>query len=441
MHKITYIFPVHNEAKYLEKQINLFLKHIENSNIPSGYILLVENGSSDKSWNICKSLEKKYKIIMAKQIAVGSYGLAVKHGMQSAQSKILVLLNVDFFDISFIQKALQLIKNHNIVVGSKNHKESLDQRVFSEKMRTRVFSFLLTKLFKYSGTDTHGIKVFKNTQNLKDTINSVISKHELFDTELLLKLKEKTAELPINIKELRPTRYSSINRTKRLLIDITRLYFFSFFRSKEKTYIRYTTADDYGINKATNSAILDLYKSKQVRIISVLPNMISKKAITELKKKVKNSDISAHISLVRGKPLSLQKDVQSLVDKNGNFHTLPIFLLKLFLKQLNLSEVEFEILKQLSFLKKQNIYPKYINSEQHTHIYPPIFTIFKKIAKKNNIKYIRNIKDVQYNLSWKLHKLFILKVSLLLSSYIYGKKPEYNTKIIEKITHPGSNFD
>lgn len=441
MHKITYIFPVHNEAKYLEKQITQFLKHIENSNIPLGLILLVENGSSDESWSICKSLEQKYKVVIAKQIAVGSYGLAVKHALQSAQSKILVLLNVDFFDISFIQKALQLVKNHNIVVGSKNHKESLDQRIFSEKMRTKAFSMVLNKVFKYPGTDTHGIKVFKNTQNLKDTINSIISKHELFDTELLLKLKEKTVELPISIKELRPSRYSSINRMKRLLVDIIRLYFHSFFRSNEKTYIKYITADDYGINEATNSAILDLYKSKQVRIISVLPNMISKKAITELKKKVKNSDISAHISLVRGKPLSLQKDVQSLVDKSGNFHTLPIFLLKLFLKQLNFNEVEFEITNQLNFLKKQNIHPKYINSEQHTHIYPPIFAIFKKIAKKNNIKTIRNIKDVQYNLSWKVHKLFILKISLLLSSWIYEKKPEYNTKIIEIITHPGSNFD
>lgn len=438
---VSYIFPVHNESEFLEKQIDAFLEQIKKYRLPITDIILVENGSSDNSWQICKKLAKKNKKIIAKRISIGSYGLAVKHGLLCSQSDTLVLLNVDFFDVKFIHKALFLPQPYEVVNGSKLHPESNDTRDILDKLRTKSFNFFLNHFFKYSGTDTHGIKVFKNTKKLQQAINATVTKHELFDTELLYRMIGSVTELPITIHELRPTRYSGINRAKRTLIDVVRLLSYLLFSKKTIPKNLLRIADDYGINPIISRAIVDLYESKQIDVISVLPNMVTESELLTLKQRVKNSRIAVHLNLVRGKPVTNPNQISSLVTKKREFYSLPKFLLRLILRKINLSEVKTELQNQIESLNKIGIRPNYINSEQHTHVLAPIYNIVAKLAKKNKIRYIRNTCDITNYLSWRIHKRIIFIMITFILELLYSSVVSKNRVVKEIICHPGSNYD
>jgi len=438
---VSYIFPVHNEAKYLQKQILIFICQILENKLPLDEIQLVENGSSDESWKICQKLNQKYSFIKLKRINVASYGLAVKHALLSSNANTLVLLNVDFFDIHFISKALNLSSNFDVIIGSKLHKNSNDDRSSLTKLRTIILSTILKNIYKYPGTDTHGIKVFKNSNRLKKIVDNTICKNELFDTEVLLNLKNSIIELPVKLNEIRPTRYSSFNRIKRLAIDLFRLTSYKLFAKNEIKNIHNKVADDYGMNHIISNAILDLYKSKSVNIISVLPNMIDQNEIDLLKRFVNNNDIAIHINLVRGNPITNINQIPSLVSNTGKFYSLPIFLLRLSLKKISLREVETEIENQMMFLNNKMIKFKHINSEQHTHTFSPINEIVLRLSKKYSIINIRNDISIELNLSAKIHKYIILIFFKELLKIIYKNNFVNKSQTLEIISHPGSNYD
>ncbi len=439
---VSYIFPVYNEEKFLEKQIEEFLSQVTKFKLPLKNIILVENGSTDNSWKICQKLAKKNKKIIAKRIAVGSYGLAVKHGLLSSNSDTLVLLNVDFFDSNFLKQAIPFAQSYDVINGSKLHKESNDSRTLKEKLRTKIFNFIL-KLFNYPGTDTHGIKVLKNTPQLQECLNSVIAKHELFDTELLFRIAEygKILELSIVITDLRPTRYTSITRTQRMLIDLSRILSFSLF-SQTNTIKRITIADDYGIDEITSQAILDLFETNQIAVLSVLANMVSKNDLKKLKaKKIPNSRIAIHLNLVRGKPVTDNKKIPTLVDSNGMFFSLPKFIYKLLLKKININEVSLEFKNQITLLNKQGIFPKYLNSEQHTHAFSPISAVVSAILPGTSITHVRSTADILQYLSWRIHKYVVFSFVYLLLDKIYKNTNTLVESHHESIVHPGSNYD
>ncbi len=438
---ISYIFPVYNEAQYLEKQIEYFLQQIKKNHLALTNIILVENGSTDNSWIVCKKLAIKNKKIIAKRIAVGSYGLAVKHGLLSSNSDILVLLNVDFFDIEFIRKALPLVKKFTVVNGSKLHKESSDQRNYIYKLRTKVFNFFLNTILRYPGTDTHGIKVFHNTKKLQDCINTVVAKHELFDTELLYRLKDSVTELPITINEIRPTRYTSFTRIKKTATDIARIVSFLLFAKKNNPNVKLKVADDYGINKTTSVAILDLFSTQQVNVISILPNMVTAKELFALHTITKNCNIAIHLNLVRGKPLTDPDKIPSLLARNSKFYSLPELLLRLIFKKIDLSEIELELQNQIEFILKKGFKAHFINSEQHVHAFAPVNMVVKKLANKYEIKNVRSTKTIKDYLSWRIHKYFVFIIVDKLLAMIYQNNEKNVYSHEEIISHPGSNYD
>lgn len=436
--KTSYIFPVYNEEKDLATQIECFIAELKQHILPIDEILLVENGSTDKSWNeVCK-LEKKYSFIKKRRITFSSYGQAVKHGLLSSSCTNLFVLNIDFYDINFIKESFKKLKIKNIVSGSKLHIESHDSRPYFEKLRTKILGLILRIIFKYDGTDTHGIKAFKNTKKLKKILRETKTKHELFDTELLLKHKNEIVELPITIREIRPSRYNSLQRALKILIDFMRLITFGLLKPKSSKKI---VADDYGMSEIINRAILDQLEAKSITHISVLANLVSKKDLSRLKKSANNSQIIAHINLLRGRPLSKIKFIPSLVDKNGVFFNLPNFLLRLLLKKISKNEITKEIEAQLLFFHQENIVIKEINSEQHLHAFEPIQSLFNEVAKKNGVIKIRTLGSIKNYLKPRVHKYLIYYIFSTAMKLIYKQAKADKNNDIEAIVHPGSSYD
>lgn len=201
-----------------------------------------------------------------------------------------------------------------------------------------------------------------------------------------------------------------------------------------------TVADDYGISDYVNDCILNDFTKQKVHIISVLPNFVSKRDITRLQKHLPPNQASIHISLVRGIALSSPMEIPTLVDGHQEFHWTVTFLILMALKKINLDHIRLEVTRQIESLINQGYTPVYLDSEQHTHVFIPVWNVITEVAKKYQIKSIRSPWS-SFNYLKKKPLKFLTLVFFQAIFYLqYGpakKYPMHHTLI----AHPGTNFD
>ena len=229
---ISIIIPIHNEASILEKFISTIHNSLDKIRFTENYeLLLIENGSTDNTLFIAKNIEKDDSLVKVESLPKPSYGKALKYGIDSACGEILVIFNADFWDIEFLSNAKVLLEKYDIIVGSKNIPGSKDLRPLSRRIISKLFSQSLQILFFYNGTDTHGIKALK-TKLAKQLVKQCKTSGEIFDTEMLLiaqKNKHSIFEIPVSVKELRPSRTSIWRRIPSAIVDLMSIFYNYYF--------------------------------------------------------------------------------------------------------------------------------------------------------------------------------------------------------------------
>lgn len=231
--KFSIIIPVYNEERFLKKSIDSLVEEINRDKFLSFFkyeILLIDNGSSDDSLKTCEDLGRKYDFFKVYHLHQTSYGQAIKKGILEAKHFSLVIFNVDYWDIDFLKIALSLIDKCDIVIGSKTLVSSGDQRPWHRRQITYFFNAFLKIFLNFPGSDTHGIKVMKRKKVIPLT-SHIYSQNELFDTELILKASKQNfvlTELPVDVKEVRPSRYNNSKRIYNTLKDLFIIFKFKY---------------------------------------------------------------------------------------------------------------------------------------------------------------------------------------------------------------------
>ena len=149
-------------------------------------------------------------------------------------------------------------------------------------------------------------------------------------------------------------------------------------------------ADDFGMSKAYNRAVLEGYESGILKSTSLTANG---EAFEEACEKVipacPDLGVGIHLNIIEGK--SLCPDLDQLTDNQGNFNNSFGALLlkslnpnnKAFVEQIE-KEFRAQIEKVISRTKVTHI-----DSHVHTHSIPKIFELTAKLAKEYGIKQIR----------------------------------------------------
>jgi len=207
------VIPVHNEGAKLEQFLQAFCDAFEPelSQIVLE-IILVENGSSDSTWEACQSMARKSSgLIRALQSPRASYGEAIRLGMRESAGTHVSILECDLLEPRFLRDSLQCFERGALfVVGSKRHPDATDLRPVKRRILTMGFNYLLRAFLGYPGTDTHGLKSIEGTL-AKRLCDLCITSDEVFQTELVVlawRLGVKVEEVPLNIQERRPTAVS-----------------------------------------------------------------------------------------------------------------------------------------------------------------------------------------------------------------------------------------
>jgi len=228
--------PVYNEEAILEKQIVKLIREIDKVLPLSEYeIVLVENGSRDKTYQVAQKLAKLYSQIRVFHLENPSYGQAFKEGIKQARYDTVVQFDIDFWDTDFLDLSLLLLGRYDFIIGSKNLGTSIDRRPLTRKIFSKMLEFFLKFYFNVPFSDTHGIKAMKR-QLILPLIDEVQSQNHFFDSELLIMchyLRYSFKELPVSLQEIRGTRFSFLIRTVETLYEFIKLI------SVKKLLVRY----------------------------------------------------------------------------------------------------------------------------------------------------------------------------------------------------------
>lgn len=230
--KLTIIAPVYNEEVLLPQFVKKISRYLTTT-LPDYELIIVENGSTDRSLRIANQLAAKNKKIQVTHLPIAGYGRALIHGLKISKGEFITIFNVDFWDHNFIDLVRVDLLGYDVITGSKNISGARDLRPIGRRLVTKSFTLLLKLLLGYKGTDTHGIKIFRR-KKLISTIKRCKTKTGIFDSELMIRAQReglKILELPVEVMEIRPNRFG-LKRLFHTPVDIFKLYKILAFEKK-----------------------------------------------------------------------------------------------------------------------------------------------------------------------------------------------------------------
>ncbi len=224
---ISIIVPIYNEEAILAASLDSLLACLAATPFRSDFeVLLCENGSTDRTAVIADELANRCDRVRVEHLPVASYGGALSHGISTALGQVIVVFNVDFWDVDFMQRALARSRDCDFVIGSKLARGARDQRPLLRRLISRSFNWLLRAAFGYAGTDTHGLKAF-SAERVAPIAARCRTSNDLFDSELILRAQRaglRLCEIPVQVEERRAARVGLLRRVPRTAIDLVAIW-------------------------------------------------------------------------------------------------------------------------------------------------------------------------------------------------------------------------
>jgi glycosyltransferase involved in cell wall biosynthesis len=203
---ISLVIPVHNEEKIISANLPVLVSYMESLGQPFS-IVLVENGSGDRTLELAREYSAKDARVIALTIEKKSLGDALREGFLKAPGEILIWYPIDLsVDLSYIKHSLELIKTNDIVIGSKDMLGSKDDRSLSRRLYSKFYNTLVNLLFNLRISDTQCVKTFRK-ESLVPLVNAAKSGGIVFEVELLYLAKKKglsVKEIPVIVIDRRP---------------------------------------------------------------------------------------------------------------------------------------------------------------------------------------------------------------------------------------------
>ncbi|OGK56691.1 hypothetical protein A3J15_03905 [Candidatus Roizmanbacteria bacterium RIFCSPLOWO2_02_FULL_38_10] len=191
------IFPVLNQADHIEK-VTLSYRDILLKHKFSFELIAVVNGTTDNSFEILKTLEKKYPEIKAYELQGRGFGLGILYGLKKSKGKYLCYLNcARITSQQLLTSLLFFTKNQTkIVHGVRTSRENINRSIGS-----KTYNFICHYIFNIRNTDVNGNpKIF--SRQVYDKLDLQFS-----DSMIDLELLEKAKKLDITVLELPIEKY------------------------------------------------------------------------------------------------------------------------------------------------------------------------------------------------------------------------------------------
>lgn len=221
--QVSYCVPVYNEESVLLPNLEKLEKELLKIFGKYNYeILVVDNGSTDKTPQLLKSL--KNKNIRGQFLPKKGHGLAYKTGIKHARFDHVVLSAIDLpFGVSDVKKAIKLWDTNDIIYGSKAHPKSKTFINGKRKFASAIYRTFLRLLFwNLRIRDVQG-SVFMKRQSIKPILKYCTAENAFFTAQLAIygtQAKLRMVEVPVVMKKsygTRKSKYSIFRDGKQML--------------------------------------------------------------------------------------------------------------------------------------------------------------------------------------------------------------------------------
>lgn len=191
--ELSIFFPFWNEEKNITRVVEDAIP-VAKEVASKWEIIIVNDGSTDKTEELGKALARKYKDIKyVVHRPNRGYGAALKTGFENSQYKYIVFTDGDGqFDFGEIRKFIDEIDTNDLVIGfrKKRRDRNLWVRLLLMYM-LKIWDFLL---FRFYVKDIDcGFKLFK--KSAIDEMMPLRSEGAMITTEILAKAKAKNMKL------------------------------------------------------------------------------------------------------------------------------------------------------------------------------------------------------------------------------------------------------
>lgn len=158
-------------------------------------------------------------------------------------------------------------------------------------------------------------------------------------------------------------------------------------------------ADDFGLSEGVNKGIVESHTRGVVLSTTIMANAPAYQDAVNLSKQHPNLHVGIHLVATYGKPL--RTDVDTLVDKSGNFKRLNIFETL----DIDTTELYKEWCTQIERVSK-DIQLSHFDSHHHIHLHPKLISVVDKISKKYSLPYrgTQSVKNISVALQQSFYK-------------------------------------
>lgn len=194
--ELSIFFPFWNEEKNIENTISV-AKEVAPKISDRFEIIIVDDGSSDRTLEIAKKLASRDKNIkVVSHTPNRGYGAALKEGLLAARYDYIVFSDGDGqFDFSEVEKFIPEIEHSDMVLGYR--KKRRDQKILKRLLLMNLLKMGDFILFGFIFRDIDcGFKMFRKTAI--DSISPLRSEGAMITTEILAKAIRKK----LRIKEV-----------------------------------------------------------------------------------------------------------------------------------------------------------------------------------------------------------------------------------------------
>jgi glycosyltransferase involved in cell wall biosynthesis len=227
--KVTIVIPIYNEEGILRASVVDLVDRLGSLGF-SYELVLAENGSRDRTVEICQELHERFPQVhhfSVGQPGQGNYGKALRHGILDARGEYVFCDEIDLCDTDFYTRALAILERGeaDLVIGSKLAEGSSDERPFVRHLGSIVINGMLRIALDFHGTDTHGLKAFRRSALAPVAERCIVDK-DLFASELVIRAEREGVsiqEIPVRVKEKREPSTHLFRRVPNVLKNLAKL--------------------------------------------------------------------------------------------------------------------------------------------------------------------------------------------------------------------------
>jgi hypothetical protein len=220
------VVPIYNEERELLSMAEALAPCLDDvAGAGRWQFVLVDNGSKDRSAVLCDDIIRSRPTSIKIHLDDPDYGEALYQGLMRAAGPWAFIINVDFWDASFLRWCFKTRGTYDLVMGSKRADRALNRQHNYRRFLSWGLNTILQTVFGFVGSDTHGQK-FLYLPALQPILQRCVMRRGQFDTEFTLRASRARlwlAEVPVPIVELRRPRNLMFSKVVRNFVDIARL--------------------------------------------------------------------------------------------------------------------------------------------------------------------------------------------------------------------------